>query len=97
MDMSDSEESKDFLGRTYEYCIQLFAAYEGVNGGKFYTLASIAKTIVVKSEKFSEIMQSSLNAYLNGMLTNEEFIEEVLKLAKQIATAQKEPQAWTYC
>jgi len=56
MDMSDSEESKDFLGRTYEYCIQLFAAYEGVNGGKFYTLASIAKTIVVKSEKFSEIM-----------------------------------------
>ena len=97
MDMSDSEESKDFLGRTYEYCIQPFAAYEGVNGGKFYTLASIAKTIVVKSEKFSEIMQSSLNAYLNGMLTNEEVIEEVLKLAKQIATAQKEPQAWTYC
>lgn len=35
-------------------------------------------------------MQRSLNAYLNGMLTNEEVIEEMLKLAKQIATAQKE-------
>ena len=48
------------------------------------------RTNVVKSEKFSEIMQRSLNAYLNGMLTNEEVIEEMLKLAKQIAEAQKE-------
>ena len=48
------------------------------------------RTNVVKSEKFNEIMQRSLNAYLNGMLTNEEVIEEMLKLAKQIAAAQKE-------
>lgn len=48
------------------------------------------KTNVVKSEKFSKIMQRSLNAYLNGMLTNEEVIEEMLNLAKQIAIAQKE-------
>ncbi len=48
------------------------------------------RTNVVKSEKFSEIMRRSINAYLNGMLTNEEVIEEMLKLAKQIAEAQKE-------
>lgn len=48
------------------------------------------RTNIVKSEKFSEIMQRSINAYLNGMLTNEEVIEEMLKLAKQIASAQKE-------
>lgn len=48
------------------------------------------RTNVVKSEKFSEIMQRSLNAYLNGMLTNEEVIAEMLKLAKQIQAAQKE-------
>lgn len=48
------------------------------------------RTNVVKSEKFSEIMQRSLNAYLNGMLTNEEVIEEMLNLAKQIAAAKKE-------
>ena len=48
------------------------------------------RTNVVKSEKFSEIMQRSLNAYLNGMLTNEQVIEEMLKLAQQIAAAQKE-------
>ncbi|MDK4502106.1 type I restriction endonuclease subunit R [Fusobacterium necrophorum] len=48
------------------------------------------RTNIVKSEKFSEIMQRSLNAYLNGMLTNEEVIEEMLKLAKQIAAAHQE-------
>ena len=45
---------------------------------------------VVKSEKFSEIIQRAMNAYLNGMLTNEQVIEELLNLAKQIAEAQKE-------
>lgn len=48
------------------------------------------RTNVVKSEKFSEIMQRTLNAYLNGMLTNEEVIEEMLNLAKQIAQAHSE-------
>src|SRR5574344_123370 len=47
-------------------------------------------TNVVKSEKFSEIIQSAMNRYLNGLLTNEEVIEELLNLAKQIAAAQKE-------
>ena len=48
------------------------------------------RTNIVKSEKFSEIMQRAINAYLNGMLTNEEVIEEMLKLAKQITVDQKE-------
>lgn len=48
------------------------------------------RTNVVKSEKFSEIMQRFLNAYLNGMLTNEEVIAEMLKLAKQIAADREE-------
>ena len=42
------------------------------------------RTNVVKSEKFSEIMQRAMNQYLNGMLTNEEVIEEMMNLAKQI-------------
>lgn len=48
------------------------------------------RTNVVKSEKFSVIMQEAMNRYLNGMLTNEQVIEELLNLAKQIAAAQKE-------
>lgn len=48
------------------------------------------RTNVVKSEKFSEIIQEAMNRYLNGMLTNEQVIEELLNLAKQIAAAHKE-------
>ena len=48
------------------------------------------KTNVVKSERFSEIIQEVMNRYLNGMLTNEQVIEELLKLAKQIVTADKD-------
>ena len=48
------------------------------------------RTNVVKSEKFSEMIQEAMNRYLNGMLTNEQVIEELLNLAKQIASAQKE-------
>lgn len=48
------------------------------------------RTNVVKSEKFSEIIQRAMNAYLNGMLTNEEVIEELLRLAKDIAMAKRE-------
>lgn len=48
------------------------------------------RTNIVKSEKFSDILQRSLNSYLNGMLTNEQVIEEMLKLAKQIVEAHNE-------
>lgn len=47
-------------------------------------------TNIVKSQKFSEILQKTMNQYLNGMLTNEQVIEEMLNLAKQIRNAQKE-------
>ena len=44
----------------------------------------------VKSEKFSKMLQQTVNAYLNGMLTNEEVIAEMLKLARQITAAEQE-------
>jgi type I restriction enzyme M protein len=46
INMSGTDEDKDLLGRTYEYCIAQFAAYEGTKGGEFYTPSSIVKTIV---------------------------------------------------
>lgn len=48
------------------------------------------RTNVVKSEKFSVIIQEAMNRYLNGMLTNEQVIEELLNLAKQIQQAKAE-------
>lgn len=56
-------------------------------------VAIYKRTNLVKSEKFSEIIQSAMNKYLNGQLTNEEVIAELLKLAKDIAKAHEEGEA----
>ena len=48
------------------------------------------RTNIVKSEKFSEIMKELMNRYINGLITNEEVIQELLTLARQIAEAHKE-------
>lgn len=48
------------------------------------------KTSVVKSEKFSEMLQRALNGYLNGMLTNAEVIEELLRMAREMMAEREE-------
>ncbi|MBP1630104.1 MAG: type site-specific deoxyribonuclease, HsdR family [Bacteroidetes bacterium] len=48
------------------------------------------KTNVVKSEKFSEILSRAMSNYLKGMLTNEQVIEELLKMAHDIINAKEE-------
>jgi len=48
------------------------------------------RTNLVKSEKFSEMIQRTMNAYFNGLLTNEEVIAELLKMADLMAQASAE-------
>ncbi|MBQ9372927.1 MAG: type I restriction endonuclease subunit R [Thermoguttaceae bacterium] len=48
------------------------------------------RTNVVRSSTFSELIQQAMNRYLNNMLTNEEVIEELLNIAKQIVAAREE-------
>lgn len=51
------------------------------------------RTNLVKSEKFSEMLSRAMKAYLNGMLTNEEVIAELQKMAKDMADAHAEGDA----
>ncbi|WP_048150227.1 type I restriction enzyme endonuclease domain-containing protein [Methanolacinia paynteri] len=48
-----------------------------------------SRTNVVKSAKFSELLAEAMNSYINGMLTNEQVIEELLRMAKDMAGAHK--------
>ncbi len=48
------------------------------------------KTNLVQSEKFSDLLNQALSNYLKGMLTNEEVIQELLKLAKEISESESE-------
>jgi type I restriction enzyme R subunit len=44
----------------------------------------------VQAQKFSERMQALMNAYRNGQLTNADVIEELKKMALDIAAAHQE-------
>lgn len=44
--MVDQSQSKDILGRTYEYCLSKFAEQEGKLAGEFYTPACVVRTLV---------------------------------------------------
>ncbi len=48
------------------------------------------RTNLVQSKKFSDMLSASLSNYLKGMLTNEEVIAELLKMAEDIKKAEKE-------
>ena len=50
-------------------------------------VAVYQKTNIVQSEKFSDLLNRSLSNYLKGLLTNEEVIQELLQLARDIASA----------
>ena len=53
-------------------------------------VAIYKRTNVVKSEKFSEKIAKLMNAYYNGLITNEEVIKELLEAAQEIANLHKE-------
>lgn len=44
--MREHGDSKDILGRTYEYCLSKFAEAEGKLAGEFYTPACVVRTLV---------------------------------------------------
>jgi type I restriction enzyme R subunit len=48
------------------------------------------RTNLIKSERFSDIIQKVMNSYLNGLLTNEQVIEELMDMAKQLSDAHDE-------
>ena len=50
------------------------------------------RTNVVQSEKFSEKITKLMNAYYNGLITNEEVIKELLKAAEEITQLYKNGQ-----
>ena len=53
-------------------------------------IRNFQRTNVVQSQKFSELMNQALSNYLKGMLTNEEVIDELLKMAEDIKKSEEE-------
>ena len=51
------------------------------------------RTNTVRAEKFSEILSRAMSNYLKGLLTNEEGIQELLKIAHEIAHGKESDKA----
>ena len=51
---------------------------------------TMSRTNIVKGELFSNRFSETLNRYINGLLTNEEVIQELLKLAQEMMDAEKQ-------
>ena len=44
--MIEHGDEKDILGRTYEYCLSMFAEQEGKRGGEFFKPSCVVRTLV---------------------------------------------------
>ena len=50
--MIEQGDEKDILGRTYEYCLSMFAEQEGKRGGEFFTPSCVVRTLVEVLQPF---------------------------------------------
>jgi len=53
-------------------------------------ISNYTRTNLVKSEQFSDLLKSTLNRYVNGQITNEEVITELINLANEIKKHENE-------
>lgn len=51
------------------------------------------RTNIVKSQQFSEMLDKIVKSYLNGLLSNEQVISELMKMAQDIANAHQNGNA----
>lgn len=62
--MIEHGNSKDILGRTYEYCLSKFAEQEGKLAGEFYTPSCVVRTLVEVLQPFNGRVYEIKTRYL---------------------------------
>jgi len=73
---TEAAQSKDILGRTYEYFLGRFAAAEGKGGGEFYTPQCIVKLLVAMVEPFKGRVYDPACGSGGMFVQSERFVEE---------------------
>lgn len=78
--MIEHGSEKDILGRTYEYCLSMFAEQEGKRGGEFFTPSCVVRTLVeVKLKTFDtgSLLQKNIifMDYLQNGITVKLFVK----------------------
>lgn len=71
--MIEHGSEKDILGRTYEYCLSMFAEQEGKRGGEFFTPSCVVRTLVEVLKPYGgkggkSLSLKEINAQINELL-----------------------------
>ena len=73
--MADHGDKKDILGRTYEYCLNMFAETEGKKAGEFYTPACVVKTLVAVLQPYKGLVYDPCCGSGGMFVQSKNFIE----------------------
>jgi type I restriction enzyme M protein len=71
-----SDNSRDLLGRVYEYFMGMFADTEGKHGGEFYTPRSIVRLLVEMIQPFSGRVYDPACGSGGMFVQSEQFVEQ---------------------
>lgn len=94
--MSDHGDKKDILGRTYEYCLSMFAETEGKKAGEFYTPACVVKTLVAVLQPYNGRVYDPCCGSGGMFVQSKNFIENHSGNIKDISVYGQEynPTTW---
>lgn len=92
-------ESRDVLGRVYEYFLGQFAGSEGKRGGEFYTPRSVVRVMVEMIEPFKGRVYDPCCGSGGMFVQSERFVEEHGGRADDIAVYGQESNytTWRLC
>ena len=94
--MAEHGDTRDILGRTYEYCLGKFAEQEGKNAGQFYTPACIVKTLVNVIEPFRGRVYDPCCGSGGMFVQSAEFVREHAGNINNISIYGQESNATTW-
>ena len=92
----ESAQSKDILGRVYEYFLGEFALAEGKKGGQFYTPGSIVKLLVEMIEPYSGRVFDPCCGSGGMFVMSEKFVENHQGKIDDISLYGQESNETTY-
>lgn len=92
-------QSKDVLGRVYEYFLAKFASAEGKGGGEFYTPQSIVKLLVEMIEPYEGRVYDPCCGSGGMFVQSEKFVEERSGSIEDLSIYGQEsnPTTWKLC
>lgn len=97
--MKEHGDTKDILGRTYEYTLSKFAEQEGRNAGEFYTPSSVVRTLVEILEPYEGRVYDPCCGSGGMFVQSTKFIESHQGNIQNISVYGQEanPTTWKMC